>query len=240
MLKLSDTVERKFIETIDISDWEIETDTGFEEISQIQKTIEYDVWYLETESGLFLECADDHIVFDENFNEVFVKNLIPNVSYIQTKNGISLVTKVIKTDVSENMYDITVNSENHRFYSNDILSHNTITISSYILWYVFFNADKTVAILANKGAVAREILSKIVTAYKTIPFFLQPGATTFNKGSIELGNNSRIIASSTSSSSIRGFMCVTLDSKVTIKVNNEIKQVTITELLELQKANSSK
>jgi len=207
MLKLSDTIERKFIDTIDISDWEIETDTGFQSISQIHQTIEYDVWYLETENYLHLECADDHILFDENFSEVFIKNLVPNVSYIQTKYGPSLVTKCYVTTRKENMFDITVDSDNHRFYSNDILSHNTITISSYILWYVFFNADKTVAILANKGVVAREILSKIVTAYKTIPFFLQPGATTFNKGSIELGNNSRIIASSTSSSSIRGFMC---------------------------------
>ncbi len=205
MLKLSDTVERKFIETIDISDWEIETDTGFEEISQIQKTIEYDVWYLETESGLFLECADDHIVFDENFNEVFVKNLIPNISYIQTKNGISLVTKIINTDVSENMYDITVNSENHRYYTNNILSHNTITTASFILWYIFFNPDKNVAILANKAAVAREILARIVASFERIPFFLQPGVKILNKGSVELGNSSRIIASATSSSAIRGF-----------------------------------
>jgi len=84
-------------------------------------------------------------------------------------------------------------------------SGKTITTAAFILWYVFFNPDKTVAILANKAPIAREILARIVAAYETIPFFLQPGAKVLNKGSIELGNNSRIIASATSTTAIRGF-----------------------------------
>lgn len=84
-------------------------------------------------------------------------------------------------------------------------SGKSVTTAAFILWYVFFNADKTVGILANKAPVAREILSRIVTAYETIPYFLQPGAKVLNKGSIELGNNSRIIAAATSSTAIRGF-----------------------------------
>jgi hypothetical protein len=84
-------------------------------------------------------------------------------------------------------------------------SGKTISTAAFILWYVFFNPDKTVAILANKAPVAREILARIVAAFETIPFFLQPGAKVLNKGSIELGNSSRIIASATSSTAIRGF-----------------------------------
>lgn len=205
MFKLSDTIERKFIDSIDISEWEIETDTGFESISQIHQTIEYVVWYLETENDLHLECADDHILFDENFSEVFVKNLVPNVSYIQTKYGPSLITKCYVTTRKENMFDITVNSDNHRFYSNDILSHNTVTTAAFILWYSLFNPDKTIAILANKAPIAREILARIIAALERVPFFLQPGAKTLNKGSIEFGNNSRIIAAATSSDGIRGY-----------------------------------
>jgi len=84
-------------------------------------------------------------------------------------------------------------------------SGKTITSAAFILWYVFFNPDKTVAILANKAPIAREILSRIVAAFETIPFFLQPGCKVLNKGSIELGNKSRIIAAATSSTAIRGF-----------------------------------
>ena len=52
------------------------SDTVFEDVVAVHKTIEYDVWVLKTENHM-LECADDHIVFDENMDEVFVKNLNP-------------------------------------------------------------------------------------------------------------------------------------------------------------------
>ena len=126
MHKISDTIEHKFIESFDISEWEIETDTGWEDVSSIHKTIPYKIWKIVTESGIFLECADDHIVFDENYQEIFVKDLIAYESKIITKNGIELIISVEESHIEENMYDITVESDNHRFYSNDILSHNML------------------------------------------------------------------------------------------------------------------
>ena len=83
-------------------------------------------------------------------------------------------------------------------------SGKSISVCAYLLWYVLFNPEKTVAILANKGAVAREMLSRVTLMLENIPFFLQPGCRALNKGSLEFSNNSRIIASATSGSSIRG------------------------------------
>jgi hypothetical protein len=83
-------------------------------------------------------------------------------------------------------------------------SGKSISSVVYILWYVIFNSEKTVAILANKGSTAREMLSRITLALENLPFFLQPGCKALNKGSIEFSNNSRIIAAATSASSIRG------------------------------------
>jgi len=74
----------------------------------------------------------------------------------------------------------------------------------YILWYALFHPDQTIAVLANKGATAREMLSRITLALENVPFFLQPGTKALNKGSIEFSNNSRIMAAATSGSSIRG------------------------------------
>jgi phage FluMu gp28-like protein len=74
----------------------------------------------------------------------------------------------------------------------------------YILWYALFHPDQTIAVLANKGATAREMLSRITLALENVPFFLQPGTKALNKGSLEFSNNSRIIAAATSGSSIRG------------------------------------
>lgn len=78
------------------------------------------------------------------------------------------------------------------------------TIISYLLHYVLFNSDVRVAILANKQATAIELLSRLKIAYEHLPTWLQQGVEEWNKGSIELENGSKIIASATSSSAVRG------------------------------------
>jgi hypothetical protein len=94
----------------------------------------------------------------------------------------------------------------HRF--NIVLacrqSGKSISACAYLLWFALFHSEKTVAVLANKGATAREMLSRITLMLENIPFFLQPGCKALNKGSIEFSNNSRILAAATSGSSIRG------------------------------------
>jgi len=123
-------LEKKFIETIDVDDWQIETDSGWSDIKRIGKTVEYDEWRLITQT-CDLTCADNHIVFDENMNEKFVKDLLTD-DKIQTKNGIEVVCKCYKDiyDKKSNMYDLEINDQNHRFYSNDILSHNTMWLNN--------------------------------------------------------------------------------------------------------------
>jgi hypothetical protein len=83
-------------------------------------------------------------------------------------------------------------------------SGKSISSVGYLLWYALFHPEKTIAVLANKGATAREMLSRITLMLENLPFFLQPGCKALNKGSIEFSNNSRIIAAATSGSSIRG------------------------------------
>ena len=81
----------------------------------------------------------------------------------------------------------------------------TITVAAFLLHYAFFTPDKSIAILANRGETAREILSRLKRMLEQIPFFLQPGVVEYNKGSVEFGNGSSIMASSTGNNSIRGF-----------------------------------
>jgi hypothetical protein len=81
----------------------------------------------------------------------------------------------------------------------------TTMVVGYILWYILFNEDKFVAILANKAPTAREILNRIKIAYEALPLWLQQGVKTWNKGDIELENNCRVMATSTASSAIRGY-----------------------------------
>jgi len=121
-------MNKKFIKTTMIERYEVLTDNGWADINAIHKTIEYDEWILKTETGLELICADTHIVFDENNNEVFVKDL-EKEDFIKTKNGLDKILSIEKTDKRSNMYDLDLDDKsNHKYYTNDILSHNTFFI----------------------------------------------------------------------------------------------------------------
>lgn len=97
----------------------------------------------------------------------------------------------------------------------------TTTSVAFLLHYVLFHESKVVGILANKGATSREILGRLQLAYEHLPKYLQQGVLEWNKGSIELENGSKIIASSTSSSAVRGFSfsCLFLDEAAFIHDN---------------------
>jgi len=97
----------------------------------------------------------------------------------------------------------------------------TTTSVAYLLWLTLFSDQQNVAVLANKGSLARDILAKYQLAYENLPMWLQQGVVTWNKGNVELENGSKIIAASTSSSAVRGgsFNVVFLDEFAFVPAN---------------------
>ena len=201
MHQISNTVNRKFVDSLEVSDWEIESDTGWVDVNHINVTIPYEVYQLTTTAGV-LYCADNHIVFTEDHDEIFVKNLKSGDAIIG-QYGLEYVSSVFKTDRVENMYDLSV-SGSHTYYAENLLHHNTTTTAAYFVWYIIFNDNKQVAVLANKQATADEVMYKICMAYENLPHWLQQGVRSWNKRSIELENGSRVFGSATSASAIRG------------------------------------
>ncbi len=241
MQKLSDSVQRKFTEVIDVDFLEVETDSGYQPVSSVNTTEIYEIYEIYFESGNMIQCADNHIFISADSSEIFAKDQIG--MNLLTKNGTDKVTKVISTGVFEEMYDLSVDQEDHTYYTNGVLSHNSTIMAAIICHYIIFNDNKTCAILANKAATAREILGRVQLAYEHLPKWLQHGVMEWNKGSFLLENGSRVLASSTSSSAIRGFSCVQGDTKITLrnKKTGEIKEVEINKLPQMIKnANSSR
>lgn len=125
MLK-SEQITRKFTLQQTVNDYEIETDTGFVDIISLNKTIPYLKYIIETENGKRIECADNHILFTDKMEEIFAKELKIG-DLIVTKDGVEKISKVTNTDIYEEMYDIELaENSNHRYYTNEILSHNTL------------------------------------------------------------------------------------------------------------------
>lgn len=155
---LSENTYRKFIEQIDVNDYQVETDDGFVDIVSINKTIPYLTYYVETEDDLKLTCADKHIVFKNDYSEVYVEDLKQGDEII-TQNGISKIKEIKNLGYEENMYDLELSNEsNHRYYTNGILSHNTLIAKK--LAEEIFGDDKALVRIdmseySEKNSVAR-------------------------------------------------------------------------------------
>jgi hypothetical protein len=138
----------------------------------------------------YVKCSKDPIYFIENY----VKIITLDKGFVQ----ISLYPfqKQAITDINDNRRVIVKAGRQ---------VGKTTMVVGYILWYILFNQDKFVAILANKAPTAREILNRVKIAYEALPLWIQQGVKVWNKGDIELENNCRIMATSTASSAIRGY-----------------------------------
>lgn len=77
---LSERVERKFQEVYSLEDYEIWSDSGWVDAVAIGKTVPYSAWEIETSGGLKLRCADTHVLFREDFSEVYAMDLKPGDS----------------------------------------------------------------------------------------------------------------------------------------------------------------
>lgn len=227
ILSLLDNIEEydeKLIESHILDGILIWTDTGWQKATYIHKTKPFNIYTLKLRSGRILRCADEHIVYNMDMDEVWVKSLKPG-SGIVTDTGIDIVDSISFTNTKISMCDVTVWSEDQRYYTSGILSHNTTTSSIFMLHYILFNYDKNSLVLGNKRDTAIDILSKLKRIFYEIPFFLKPGVYKWNESEIVLDNGCMCKAESTTEKSGIGMTlhCVLADEFAHIAPNIQTK-----------------
>ena len=103
------------------------------------------------------------------------------------------------------------NYHNNRF-SISLMPRQTgksTSAAGYLLWYAMFVPDATILVAAHKYLGAQEIMQRIRYAYELCPNHIRAGATSYNKGSLEFDNGSRIVSQTTTENTGRG-MSITL------------------------------
>ena len=88
-------------------------------------------------------------------------------------------------------------------------SGKSTSAAGYLLWYAMFVPDSTILIAAHKYTGAQEIMQRIRYAYENCPDHIKAGVTTYNKGSLDFENGSRIVSATTTENTGRG-MSITL------------------------------
>jgi hypothetical protein len=137
----------------------------------------------------FIKCKDDPVYFANNYVKIVTLD-----HGLQTFKPYHFQEKLIN------------NFHNHRFNICKMprQTGKSTTVVSFLLHYAVFNDNVNIGILANKAATARELLDRLQTAYENLPKWMQQGIISWNKGSLELENGSKILAASTSASAVRG------------------------------------
>ena len=142
----------------------------------------------------FTICIDDPIHFVKHY------------CYIQHP-----IKGKVKFDLFEYQEKL-INTYNDYRYAIAMLPRQTgksTAAAAYLLWYCMFKPDSTVLIAAHKYAGAQEIMQRVRFIYEMLPDWIKAGCTSYNRGSIEFDNASRIVSQATTENTGRG-MSLTL------------------------------
>ena len=137
----------------------------------------------------FLKCKEDPVYFARNYIKI-----------------VSLDHGLVPFEMYPFQEKLIQNFHDNRFNICKMprQTGKSTTCVSYLLHYAVFNDNVNIAILANKASTARDLLGRLQLAYENLPKWMQQGIISWNKGSLELENGSKISSNSTSSSAVRG------------------------------------
>ena len=153
------------------------------------KPLAYQHDFSQEEIEEYIKCKEDPVYFIENYVKIITldKGLQPFKLYDCQKEKVDCIMKNRRVVLMEGRQQ-----------------GKTVTSAACILHYTIFQEDKTVAIMANKSSAAREVLNRYQIMFENLPIWMQQGVKTWNKGDVELENNSKVLTAATTAAAIRG------------------------------------
>ena len=153
------------------------------------KPLGYQHDFTEEEIKEYVKCKDDPVYFIEKYVKIITldKGLQPFKLYECQKRKVDCIMNNRRVVLMEGRQQ-----------------GKTVTSAACILHYTIFEEDKTVAIMANKSSAAREVLNRYQIMYENLPLWMQQGVKVWNKGDVELENNSKVLTAATTAAAIRG------------------------------------
>ena len=145
----------------------------------------------------------------------FIKCCDPVTGYLYFMDNFFVIQHPTKGSMVYHPYDYQkrlINTYHNYRFSISLMprqSGKSTSAAGYLLWYAMFVPDSTILIAAHKYTGAQEIMQRIRYAYENCPDHIKAGVTTYNKGSLDFENGSRIVSATTTENTGRG-MSITL------------------------------
>lgn len=142
-----------------------------------------------------LRGSINHLVYSENNLQSFVpKKMIDMVpgDAVVTNEGVCSVASNEKHG-KEIVFDCSVADSTLSYFSNGILSHNSVMSSIYIVWYILTNYDKTVLCTSANADKVMELIEKIDSIFLNLPFYMKLGIEIDNVKKKKWDNGCKLI-----------------------------------------------
>lgn len=105
----------------------VKTPTGYKEFAGIAYMGDKMIYQLILSNGLTLECSEDHKIYDLNHHKILLTDLTIG-SKILIDGSSSTVMAIVNTGKIEPVYDLIEVADEHRYYTDSILSSNCIFV----------------------------------------------------------------------------------------------------------------
>ena len=145
----------------------------------------------------------------------FIKCCDPDTGYLYFMDNFFMIQHPTKGSMVYHPYGYQqrlINTYHNYRFSISLMprqSGKSTSAAGYLLWYAMFVPDSTILIAAHKYTGAQEIMQRVRYAYENCPDYIKAGVTTYNKGSLDFENGSRIVSATTTENTGRG-MSITL------------------------------
>jgi hypothetical protein len=160
--------------------------------------------------GVLIKKANQKETFTETQITEIIKCMDPDEGYLYFAKKFAHIQHPVKGKLLFDPYDYQINLlksyHNHRFNINMLprQTGKTTCAAIYLTWYAMFNPDQTVLIAAHKYTGSQEIMQRIRYVYELCPDHIRAGVVSYNKGSIDFENGSRIVSATTTGNTGRG------------------------------------
>ena len=160
--------------------------------------------------GVLTKKANQKETYTEQQIEDLLKCMDPNEGYLHFARHFAFIQHPVKGKLLFDPYEYQLrllhSYHSYRFNINMMprQTGKTTCAAIYLAWYGMFHPDQTILIAAHKYTGAQEIMARIRYVYETCPDHIRAGVTSYNKGSIEFENGSRIVSQTTTGNTGRG------------------------------------
>jgi hypothetical protein len=160
--------------------------------------------------GVLIKKANKQEQYSEEQIDHLLKCMDPDTGYLYFAEHFANIQHPVKGKLlfEPYKYQLGLLESYHKYRFNINMmprqTGKTTCASIYLTWYAMFTSDQTILIAAHKYTGAQEIMQRIRYVYETCPDFIRAGVTSYNKGSIEFENGSRIISQTTTGNTGRG------------------------------------